>query len=186
MSWSEPAAKPIHILTIEDVAETVAWALRPNAPGRVTFDLVHPELQTLAAIITSYRGWLRLKPQPVMTLPRLVTTVTARVADALSWLGWRSPMRTTAITQLAEGINGNPAGWIAMTGITPKSVDEVLAIHPATIQDIWFARLYSGRKPRNRRPNGGDYKRSCGKLANGKFRPGMIRRHNTLTNGRPR
>jgi DoxX-like family len=64
------------------------------------------------------------------------------VADALSWLGWRSPMRTTAITQLADGINGDPAGWIAATGITPKSLDELLALHPATVQDRWFARLY--------------------------------------------
>jgi uncharacterized protein YbjT (DUF2867 family) len=137
-----PAAKSIHIVAIEDVAETVTLALRPNAPGRVTLDLVHPDPKTLAAIITSYRSWLGLKAQPVITLPRLVTAVIARVADALSWLGWRSPMRTTAIGQLAEGINGNPAGWISMTGIEPKSLDEVLAIRPATVQDIWFARLY--------------------------------------------
>jgi hypothetical protein len=36
-----PAAKPIHIDAIEDFAETVAWALRPDAPGRITLDLVH-------------------------------------------------------------------------------------------------------------------------------------------------
>jgi uncharacterized protein YbjT (DUF2867 family) len=137
-----PAAKPIHFVAIEDVAETVAWALRPNAPARLTLDLVYPEPTTLAAIVSSYRGWLGLRPQPVTTLPRLVSTVVARVADALSWLDWRSPMRTTAIVQLAEGINGDPAGWIATTGITPKSLDDVLAIHPANIQDRWFARLY--------------------------------------------
>jgi uncharacterized protein YbjT (DUF2867 family) len=137
-----PAAKPIHIVAIEDVAETVAWALRPNAPGRLTLDLVHPEPQTLAAIVTSQRGWLGLKPQPVVTLPRVVSAVTAKAADALSWLGWRSPMRTTAMVQLAEGINGNPAGWIAATGIEPKSLDDMLAIHPANVQDRWFARLY--------------------------------------------
>jgi len=137
-----PAAKPIHIVAIEDVVETVAWALRPDAPGRVTLDLVHPEPKTLAVIITGYRDWLGLRPHPVVTVPGLVTSVTARVADALSWLGWRSPIRTSAIRQLADGINGNPAGWIATTGITPKSLDDVLAISPATVQDRWFARLY--------------------------------------------
>ena len=137
-----PAAKPIHIVAIEDVAETVAWALRPNAPVRVTLDLVHPEPKTLEVIINGYRGWLGLRPRPVITVPGLVTEVTASVADALSWLGWRSPMRTAAIRQLAEGINGNPAGWIATTDITPKSLDDVLAVSPATVQDRWFARLY--------------------------------------------
>jgi hypothetical protein len=77
-----------------------------------------------------------------VTLPRQITAVTAWVADVLSWLGWRSPMQTTAITQLADGINGDPTGWIAATGITPKSLDELLALHPATVQDRWFARLY--------------------------------------------
>jgi hypothetical protein len=104
--------------------------------------LVHPEPTTLAAIVVAYRGWLGLKQQPVVTLPRQITAVTAWVADALSWLGWRSPMRTTAIIQLADGINGDPTGWIAATGITPKSLDELLALHPATVQDRWFARLY--------------------------------------------
>jgi uncharacterized protein YbjT (DUF2867 family) len=137
-----PAAKPIHIAAIEDVIETVVWAVRPDAPGRVTLDLVHPEPKALAVIVTAYRDWLGLRPQPVATVPSLVTSVTARLADALAWLGWRSPIRTTAIRQLADGINGNPAGWIATTGITPKSLDDVLATSPATVQDRWFARLY--------------------------------------------
>jgi uncharacterized protein YbjT (DUF2867 family) len=136
------ATKPIRIVAIEDVAETVAWALRPGAPGRLTFDLVYPRPMALSSIATSYRAWLGLKPQPVVTLPRPVTALTARVADALSWLGWRSPMRTTAIAQLAEGINGDPTGWIAATGIAPKSLDDLLALNPATVQDRWFARLY--------------------------------------------
>jgi uncharacterized protein YbjT (DUF2867 family) len=137
-----PAAKPIHIVAIEDVAETVAWALRPNAPARVTLDLAHPEPKTLEVIIAGYRGWLGLRPRPVITVPSLLTNVTTNVADALSWLGWRSPMRTAAIRQLALGVNGNPAGWIATTGIAPKSLDDVLAVSPATVQDRWFARLY--------------------------------------------
>jgi uncharacterized protein YbjT (DUF2867 family) len=110
-----PAAKPIHIVAIEDFAETVAWALGPDAPSRISLDLVHPEPTTLAAIVVAYRGWLGLKQQPVVTLPRQIIAVIAWVADALSWLGWRSPMRTTAITQLADGINGDPTGWIAAT-----------------------------------------------------------------------
>jgi uncharacterized protein YbjT (DUF2867 family) len=136
------ATKPIHFVAIEDVAETVAWALRPGAPGRLTLDLVYPRPMALGAIVTSYRAWLGLEPQPVVILPRQITAVIARAADALSWFGWRSPMRTTAIVQLAEGINGDPTGWIAATGIAPKGLDDLLALNSATVQDRWFARLY--------------------------------------------
>jgi uncharacterized protein YbjT (DUF2867 family) len=135
-------AKPVQIVTASDVAETVAWALRPGAPGRLSLDLVHPGPLTLGAIAMSYRAWLGLRPRPVVTLPGAITAVTARIADALSWLGWRSPMRTTAIIQLSEGIIGDPAGWMAATGIAPTSLEEWLALHPATIQDRWFARLF--------------------------------------------
>ena len=37
---------------------------------------------------------------------------------------------------------GDPAPWSAATGIAPKSLDEVLASSPASLQDRWFARLY--------------------------------------------
>jgi uncharacterized protein YbjT (DUF2867 family) len=136
------AAKPIHIVAIEDLAETVAWALRPGAPSRLTLDLVHPKPLTLGGIVSSYQSWLGFAPKPVVTLPRRVSAAIARAADALSWLGWRSPLRTTAITQLAEGIAGDPGTWIAAAGIVPKRLDEWMALHPATVQDRWFARLY--------------------------------------------
>ena len=37
---------------------------------------------------------------------------------------------------------GEPAAWIAATGIKPKSLDDILAAQPAGVQDRWFARLY--------------------------------------------
>jgi uncharacterized protein YbjT (DUF2867 family) len=137
-----PAAKPIHVVAVEDVAETVAWALHAGVPARLILDLVHPRPMSLATIVTSYRAWLGFKPQRLVTLPRSVTAVAARVADALSFLGWRSAMRSTAMAQLAAGIDGDPSGWLTATGIVPKSLDDVLALRPATVQDRWYARLY--------------------------------------------
>ena len=64
------------------------------------------------------------------------------VADALGWLGWRSPARSTALAQLAAGVVGEPSPWIAATGIKPQSLDDILAAHPAGVQERWFARLY--------------------------------------------
>ena len=41
-----------------------------------------------------------------------------------------------------DGIAGDPASWIAATGIRPQSYAAFLAAQPATLQDRWFARLY--------------------------------------------
>ncbi len=63
-------------------------------------------------------------------------------ADALGWLGWRSPARSTAVAQLAAGVTGDPTSWIAATGIRPKSLRGQPRSYPAGVQERWFARLY--------------------------------------------
>jgi hypothetical protein len=68
--------------------------------------------------------------------------VIAFVADALGALGWRSPARSTAFKQLAAGAVGEPAAWMAATGIRPLSFDDILARQPSSVQERWFARLY--------------------------------------------
>ena len=60
----------------------------------------------------------------------------------MGWLGWRSPARSTALAQLAVGVEGEPATWIAATGIKPQSLADILAAHPAGVQERWFAKLY--------------------------------------------
>jgi uncharacterized protein YbjT (DUF2867 family) len=136
------AASPVQVVAIEDVAETVAWALRPGAAARLSLDLVHPQSVTIADIVAGYRRWLGLRPQPAVALPQWCAVAIARLADALSWLGWRSPMRSTALAHLAGGIVGDPARWMEATGIAPKSFEEILNRHPASVQDRWFAHLY--------------------------------------------
>ncbi|WP_454623373.1 hypothetical protein [Brucella anthropi] len=39
-----------------------------------------------------------------------------KVADLLGWLGWRSPMRSTALQALAGGIQGDPSAWLETGG----------------------------------------------------------------------
>jgi hypothetical protein len=34
------------------------------------------------------------------------------------------PMRTTAIAELRRGVSGDPADWIAATGIVPKRIEQ--------------------------------------------------------------
>ncbi|MGA8649465.1 MAG: NAD(P)H-binding protein [Xanthobacteraceae bacterium] len=132
----------LQIIGLDDLAETLERALAPNAPGRVVWEVAHPQVHSLAEIVTAIRGWLGFAPGLLLPLPRAVGKIVAGVADALGFLGWRSPARTTALAQLTAGVVGDPAAWMAATGIVPKSLDQILAARPASVQDRWFARLY--------------------------------------------
>jgi uncharacterized protein YbjT (DUF2867 family) len=132
----------IQVIGSNDIARTVAFCLDPTAPSKVTWDLVHPQAHRLADIVAATRQWLGLPPRRAIEVPGAVARLIARFADGLGWLGWRSPARSTALAQLAHGVTGNPAAWMAATGRTPQSLADILAVAPATVADRWYARLY--------------------------------------------
>jgi uncharacterized protein YbjT (DUF2867 family) len=132
----------IQIVSIDDVAETVARAIAPAAPAKVTWDVAHPQIHALRDIVAAIRGWLGFPPRPAISLPRVLGWPVTLVADLLGWLGWRSPARTTAVAQLAAGVVGDPTPWMRATGIQPQNLDAILAARPSTVQDRWHAHLY--------------------------------------------
>lgn len=132
----------IQVIGLDDLTETIARALVPDAPARIVWEVTHPQVHRLANIVTAIRAWLGFRPRRVVALPGAIAKVVALSADALGWLGWRSPARSTSLAQLTAGVVGDPARWMAETGITPKSLDQILATQPASVQDRWFARLY--------------------------------------------
>ena len=132
----------IQVIGLDDVAETVAHALASGAPGRVVWDVAHPQVHALSGIVTAFRGWQGFPPRPVLRLPDAVGKIVAAFADAAGWLGWRSPARSTSLAQLTACVVGDPAPWMAATGIAPRSLEQILAARPASVQDRWFARLY--------------------------------------------
>jgi hypothetical protein len=62
--------------------------------------------------------------------------------DVTQWLGWKPPVRSTAIREMRRGVRGDPQAWIKETGIVPLSAQDAIAATPATVQEKWFARLY--------------------------------------------
>jgi hypothetical protein len=62
--------------------------------------------------------------------------------DVAGRLGWRPPIRSTALREMRRGAAGDPAPWSRAIGIEPQSLGEALAMEPASVQDRWFARLY--------------------------------------------
>ncbi len=140
-----PAAAPdseVQVTAMADVSEAVARALAPQALTRLACDVVAPELSTLGEVLTALRAWLGFAPAPLLTLPLWVARLAATFADALAWLGWRSPLRSTTLSQLAAGVVGDPAQAPAQLGFTPMTLAQLLSAQPAGVQERWFARLY--------------------------------------------
>lgn len=137
-----PEAGALDVVQLDDVAETVARLLAPGAPSRVVLELTGPERLTVAELIGGYRRWLGWPPAREIALPGWLLALGWKAGDLVSWLGWRPPMRTTAMRELARGSTGDNRGWIEATGIEPRSLAAALAAEPAGVQERWFARLY--------------------------------------------
>ena len=105
-----------------------------------TWELMQREPATLGDVIAYFREVLG-GPKPFVVLPSVLLTTGAHLGDIASWLGWSPPIRSTALAELRRGVQGDPAAWIAATGVAPRSLAD-LSARPATIQDKWFARLY--------------------------------------------
>lgn len=125
----------------EDLAIAAARCLAPDAPVRVTLDLVHHEALSLRDLVGRLRSWLGLGPVPTIRLPLPLARVTAVASDGLAWLGWRSAMRTAALEQLRMGVRGR-AQDAERLGLTLRSFDALLAAAPSGVQERWFTRFY--------------------------------------------
>lgn len=138
------AGRPFQFIAVEDIADTVAelavgW---DGGPHQAVWDLMHPDPHTLATVLSRLRHWLGDIWRWRLTMPEFLLDVGAKAGDLTGWLGWAPPMRTTAIAELRRGVMGDPRGWMAATGIAPRSFERVLDERPATIENRWFARLF--------------------------------------------
>lgn len=131
-------------IAMEDVCAAVLAALEPEAPRRRSLDLAGPEPLSLADILKLYRGWLGIAPGPVVRVPRALAWPVLKLGDLAGRLGWPSPLRTTAAAQMDYDVEGDPAD-AAVLGVRPQSLSAWLTAHPATVQDVWHARLWAVR-----------------------------------------
>lgn len=138
---SYPDAR-LQTVDVDDVAHAVVLALSGSVPARQTFDLVEDDAHTLRDLVGAFRAWLGLPPARVIAVPDFVAVVSGHVADLLGRLGWRSPLRTTALEEIRAGVAGDPAPWQRATGERLAPLHETLARRPSTVPDRWFARLY--------------------------------------------
>ena len=134
-------ARPFRAVAVEDVAATVRHLVAHAPAGPVVWDLMHPEALTLGSAVDALRGWLGMGA-PRAAFPRLLLGLGARLGDLAARLGWRPPVRSVTLAELRRGVEGDPAPWLAATGIVPRPFAETLAARPAGVQERWFARLF--------------------------------------------
>lgn len=129
-------------ISLSDLSAAIVAALKPGAPSRQTLDMPGPEPVTMVETVRLYRGWMSLKPAPVIRVPRIVAAPALIIGDLLGRLGWSSPIRTTAIKQMDHDVSGHDSGWAQALGIPSRGFTRFLAETPASVQDVWHARLW--------------------------------------------
>ncbi|MFB2608235.1 oxidoreductase, partial [Rhizobium phaseoli] len=96
------AESPVETLSVDDVAQAVSWAVAGELRGDIV--LAADEALTLADLVRLHRQWLGLPPARVFSLAPSLTKPVTWLADMAGRLGWRSPLRSTAMTVMSEGI----------------------------------------------------------------------------------
>lgn len=143
--WIQPIATPdarIQTVSLDDVASTVVAATAGQIPNGLDLDLVEPEAHSLREVLSQMRLWLGFSPARYeITLPDFCVFAVSKLADALSWLGWRSPLRTTSLKVLSDGVLGKPED-LSKFGMPPIStLSKTLSKMPVGAQDRLFARM---------------------------------------------
>ncbi|MBW6422640.1 SDR family oxidoreductase [Rhizobium sp. XQZ8] len=133
------AESPVATVSMNDVAEAVSRAVNGSILPRSDLDLAAEETPSLAELVRLHRAWLGLAPAPVVTLPAALAKPVTWGADLAGKLGWRSPLRSTAIAVMSEGVLGKRRG---PEGFEPAGAAATLTECPSGVQDLWFARLY--------------------------------------------
>ena len=143
---AEEAATLFQPVAVEDIAATVACLATQDigdaTADNVIWDLMQPQPITLGQVIDQFRRSFGTSDWPRLTPPSFMIDIGAKLGDLAARLGWMPPMRSNAIAELRRGVVGDPGGWIAATGIVPKTIAQMGGQRSATIQDKWFARLF--------------------------------------------
>jgi uncharacterized protein YbjT (DUF2867 family) len=137
------ADKRIQTVAVDDVTRIALDAVEGRIPAGSDLDLVEAEAHALRHIVARFREWLGVAPaRSEFCFPQWGVDGIARCADLLGRLGWRSPLRSTAMRVVAGEVLGDPAKLRAATGFDLASLDQTLDAMPSTLQERWFARLY--------------------------------------------
>ena len=146
LPWVQPRVFPdakIQTVYVGDLAAAVTLAALGGVASGTVADITEPAHHGFSNLLAKTRAWQGWEPpvwRPVV--PDFCLSAMGWFADLLGRLGWRSPLRTTALKTLGEGVQGDPRAWNRAGGAACRSLDETLSVLPSTQQDRLFARAY--------------------------------------------
>jgi uncharacterized protein YbjT (DUF2867 family) len=124
-----------------DLANAVCAVLADQVLPRREYDLMEDEAHTLRDVLKKFRRWVgRSDALWLAPLPTWLGFALGRVADLAGLLGWRSPLRTTALRSIETGVIGDPSPWRDAGGFRLSTLDETLRSLPSTLQERTFGR----------------------------------------------
>lgn len=135
--------KRIQTVALTDVARVVREAVEGAIPVSTDVDLVEDTPHSLREVAEWLRSWMGVHPATAtIRVPSGMVRIVAKVADLMGYLGWRSPLRTTAVRALETEVLGDPKPLRAIRGASLQSLEHFLDEIPASTQERWFARAY--------------------------------------------
>ncbi|MBV8751342.1 MAG: SDR family oxidoreductase [Hyphomicrobiales bacterium] len=137
-----PETGPLQIVHLDDLVDAVMFFLTSGAPVRRAFDVVGPRTWSFDETVALLRRWLRWPQARTFRMPAALASFIYKLSDAVAWLSWRPPVRTTARREILRGAIGDPAPLTRATGVEPRDPAAVLSAEPSSVQERWFARLY--------------------------------------------
>lgn len=138
------ADRPVSCVALEDVAQAVVIASERQIASGTVADLTEDGARSFAETVRRVREWQGFPAwQHSVPVPGVLLRLIGRGADVLGWLGWRSPLRTTALVQLENGIEGDSSIWKAAGGAEMRSLPQILDDLPATHQERLFAQTWA-------------------------------------------
>jgi DoxX-like family len=137
-----PPAPAIRTVALVDVADLAIAALEDRLPRRRIYDLVEDHPRPLAEIVQTLRARLGFPPARLLRWPLWLFRALFSLGDLAGRLGWRPPMRATALNQILSGIDGDPVPLAATIGHSLKSLPETLSVLEGSARERWFAHLF--------------------------------------------
>ena len=132
----------VQTIGTDDLSAAVLACMRGDIPAGFEGDLVEDTPHSLATLTAAIRNWLGFAPaRATLSAPGWMMRLTALAADALGRLGWRSPLRSTAVQTLSDGVLGDPGAWTAAGGPPIRPLHATLAAMPARAEDRLTARM---------------------------------------------
>ncbi|NTG46740.1 SDR family oxidoreductase [Agrobacterium rhizogenes] len=135
------AQSPIETVSVDDVATIVSKAISGQFPSGADIDLAGDDVLTLRDLVTLHRNWLGLPPARVLPIPAGLARPVTWAADIAGRFGWRSPLRSTAMAVMSEGVLSRRDAQHRPSQRLAKAT-EILDANPSGIQDLWSGRLY--------------------------------------------